>query len=400
VVNFLKLLLLRYFPNFSKAAFRKKRWMEDQRYWSSASSGDSVCVTSVGYFKCPRLLVILPPMKESMSEFGPGAGNYFYEIFQSAQERYGSENVAPHFICRETAWEDECRKISKRITLENFSHMLFYLESKESTSNLWRWDILGSELVKGKSRVIAIGFLTDGTYELHQLLCSRFQELYYNSIFLQIDVTPSDKYVKNGRLFGPTFLPISQESIQYIRDYLNCSKDTKSFELSFIGKIYGYRKKIIRELNKSGVNVSVNPHRSANSDCNPSYLEYMNALSSSKYTINFAKANGTSQMQLKSRMLESALVGTVPLTDDNGLSELVLPVGIPYIRFSNPSEILNITELTMGSFNNEAIEKLQVSEAMETIDRFASNHFWECLEQGLLQANLQILVRVPLEPEN
>jgi hypothetical protein len=399
VLNYLKLILLRYFPGFAKRAYRKTREIEDRAYWSSLPSRVSLISAIESDAKKPRLLIVIPPIEDSMAAFGPGAGNYFYEILRSAQDRYGAENVEPHFISTDIPWEQECEKIATEITVRNFSHTLFYIESYEPKSNLWRWDILASELAKGKSGVTAIGFLTDGTYELHQLQCSRFQEVYSNSIFVQIDVAPTDKYIKKGRLFGPTFLPISQESIKLIRDYLTDSNATERFELSFIGKIYGYRKKIIGELTKSGINVFVNPHRTTNSDNQPSYLEYMDALRRSKFTINFARANGTSQMQLKSRMLESALVGTVPLTDDNGLSELVIPAGITYIGFSNPREILKIPELTQGGLDVKTSVNSPSSKELEAIDRIASNQFWECIEQGLLHSDLHLPFRTPLEPK-
>jgi len=393
MINFIKLVFLRYFPSFSKSAYRKKRWAEDRAYWSSLSPGFGLGASTEKGSGSPRLLIIIPPIRESLTEFGPGAGNYFYEIFRSAQDRYGEQNVAFYEISPDKPLDQECRAVAEQLTQHHFSHVLFYIESYEMKSNLWRWDILGSELDNRKSKVAAIGFLTDGTYELHQLQCSRFQEVYSDSIFLQIDIVPSGKYVAKGRLFGPTFLPISRESISRIRSYLNVAEGAESYGLSFIGKIYGYRQVIIRKLSKSGVFASINPHRPENSASDPSYLDYMYALSRSRFTINFARANGTSQMQLKSRMLESALVGTVPLTDDNGLSELVLPKEIPYLKFTRPTEILNIVELSQVTSHDLPARTPSTSEGMKIIEGIAANHFWETIEGGLLHAGLRALSR-------
>jgi hypothetical protein len=239
-----------------------------------------------------------------------------------------------------------------------------------------------------------MGFLTDGAYELHQLNCSRFQDIYPTSIFIQIDVPPNDKYVKCGRLLGPTFLPISQDSIRLIRGYLNQSEASDSFNVSFIGRIYGYRKKVIRDLQRRGVSVSVNPHRTAGSDDQPSYLEYMGALSRSRLTLNFARANGTCRQQLKSRILESALVGTVPLTDDGGLSELVLPGDVPFVKFSRPKDIIKILAPETTNFPDRAIDGLKSGQPKPTVEEIASGHFWECLELGLKKSGLQTLVAI------
>jgi hypothetical protein len=391
VVKYLKLILLRYFPGFAKSAYRKAREIEDRAYWSSLPSRVSPISDKESDAKRPRLLIVIPPIRDSMAAFGPGAGNYFYEILRSAQDRYGAENVESHFISTDIPWEQECEKIATEITVRNFSHTLFYIESYEPKSNLWRWDILASELARGKSGVTAIGFLTDGTYELHQLQCSRFQEVYPGSIFVQIDVAPNNQYIQKGSLLGPTFLPVSKESIKFIRDYLNSSKADETFELSFIGKIYGYRKKVIRHLTESGVSVFINPHRAADSDRQPSYLEYMDALSRSRFTINFARANGTSQMQLKSRMLESALVGAVPLTDDGGLSDLVLPEDIPYIKFCSHTEIQNVVDKYRDSIPTLTPGGCVGVAGEAKIDRLASNHFWETLEKGLEESSLKVL---------
>jgi hypothetical protein len=399
VFNFLKLFLLRCLPGFSKAAYRWKRLLEDQAYWSSSSPGFGPSSNLQGAHKAQRVLVVLPPLQDCSTEFAPGSGNFYYEILRSAQERYGRENVGSIFVSSDTPWERECAKIAEKVAVESFSHLLFYIESIEVKSNIWRWDILGSELIRVDSRVTAIGFLTDGTYDLHQLQCSRFQEVYSNSIFIQIDVAPSHKYVKDKRVFGPTFLPISQESIQHIREYRSVST-TESYGLSFVGRIHGYRRKVIRDLTESGVSVAVNPHRSSNSDDNPSYLEYMDALRRSRITINFSRSNGTRKKQLKSRILESTLVGSVPLTDDGGLSELVLPAEVPLLKFSNTVDIGNVLHDFQGTWDIKVSASFEGSEQMAVIEKAASNLFWECLEQGLEKSSMALLGRAPLRPEN
>ena len=388
--NFLKLILLRYLPRLAKRAFEVKRLKEDASYWSSL---EVTCETDAGETKSssqPRLLIVLPAANVGASPFEPATGNYNYEIFRSSQERYGENAIQVYGPIQSGDWVSECRQIAERVSRDEITHLLFYIESNEARSGLWRWDILAGELFRSSSNVTAIGFLTDGTYELHQIQCSRFEDVYPQSIFIQIDVVPSLKYVKPGRLVGPTFLPISLESITRIEEHILDTAQAPGYELSFIGKLYGYRKKIITSLFNKGLEVAINPQTDKGAINKASYLDYMGALSRSKYTINFARANGTRQKQLKSRILESVLVGSIPVTDDNGLTERILPGRIPFISFKRPLEIAEI--LAESGSDGPKFEILQRPvPPTGDVGSLACGHFWETLEKGLSGAGLPIL---------
>lgn len=348
--------------------------------------------------KRSRLLIVLPRDYNLETPFAPAAGNYNYEIARSAEERYGVGATDVYFPTQETDWITECRKITERVEETQITHLLFYIESLEVQSGFWRWDILAAELAQTGSNVTVLGFLTDGTYELHQVQCGSFHEIYPRSLFLQIDVSPGTKYLPNGRLVGPTFLPISMESIGRLREQLSKSELEVSYELSFIGKMYGYRKKILRKLLASGLAVSVNPQVNTESGIKATYLEYMNALSRSRYTLNFARANGTRQKQLKSRVLESVLVGSMPVTDDDGLTGRILPASVPFVNFRRPHEIAEIlSQTSFHQFPSFGIIHGS-SSAKEEVVRLAFGHFWETLEEGLLRAELPPLVQASNSP--
>ncbi len=383
-----KLLVLRNFPRFSKWSYKQKRHFEDKEYWSipfsASKSDDSPDLMRLD----TRILIIVNPLGGGLDDFGPCTGNYFYEIVRSARERYGEQAVGLHVIDREVNWADECQSIAARQVRGNFSHILFHIEMNDHKSRLWRWDILGRELAKSGSGATAIGFMTDGTYQLHQLQCSRFQEIYSKSAFIQIDIVPDSKHFGVDNLFGPTFLPISLETISLLERSFATSVSKEIYDLSFIGRIYGYRARILRKLQASGIKISINPHKSGSSNAHPSYMEYMDALRRSKLTINFARANGTRQLQLKSRVIESAIAGTVVLTDDNGLSDLVLTDEPGVIRFTKPSDVLGILERVsktprLGQGPSSHSESILV---------VATGHFWMTLERGLRSSRLPFLI--------
>jgi hypothetical protein len=393
MANFLKLLLLRYLPLAAKRAFKTKRLLEDASYWSSFELPQQRTPEAKKLPDQPRLLIVPPADYDEAIPFEPASGNYNYEILRSSQERYGLNAVELFLPTKSNDWASECRMIAERVQESRITHLLFYIASKEPRSSLWRWDILAAELKRIESTVIAIGFLTDGTYELHQVQCSRFQEVYSQSVFIQIDVEPSAKYIRGGRLVGPTFLPISLESIARIREHILNSPTDPSYELSFIGKVYGYREKIIKKLQAKGVQVSINPQEARDRSVKPSYLEYMGALSRSRYTINFARANGTRQKQLKSRILESVLVGSIPVTDDNGLTRRILDnSGVPFVGFKRPHEIAGSVEKNFRAMTPSFEIPRKTVPPTEDVKRLASAHFWETLEKGLSDAALPRLV--------
>ncbi len=392
MANFLKLLLLRYLPALAKKGFAWKRLREEKSYWASLDKYTQTATKQKTSVEQPRLLIVLPSDNNVVNPFEPATGNYHYEIFRSSQERYGSHSIVAFYTTQNRDWVDECRLIVDKIYSGGITHLLFYIESYEVNLNIWRWDILASELTRSGSNVTAIGFLTDGTYELHQIQCNRFYKVYPHSLFIQIDVLPTSKYVKDGRLVGPTFLPISSATIEHLNEHFLRSESGAFYELSFIGKLYGYRQKTLRQLLKKGLDVTINPQAAQADERNASYLEYMDALRRSKYTINFARANGTRQKQLKSRILESVLVGSIPVTDDDGLTEQILPSGTPFISFKRSSEILDFLDgqtLEQASSLSQDSKSILVS---EKVRQFANSHFWETLEKGLSSAGLETLI--------
>lgn len=392
MANFLKLLILRQLPTLAKKAFVWKRIREEKSYWDSFSKYPHVATKQKKSLGRPRLLIVLPADCDVANPFEPATGNYNYEILRSSQERYGSQFVVAFSMTKNRDWVDECRLIIDKILSEEITHILFYIESYEASLNIWRWDILAAELTRSGSNVTAIGFLTDGTYELHQIQCHRFYEVYPQSLFIQIDVLPTSKYVKDGRLVGPTFLPISSASIEHLNEHFLKSESGAFYELSFIGKLYGYRKRTLRQLLKKGLDVTINPQAAQADEREASYMEYMDALRRSRYTINFARANGTRQKQLKSRVLESVLVGSIPITDDDGLTKQLLPSGTPFISFKRSNEVLKFFDgYTLEHELSLSVDSTSIL-VSERVRQFAYSHFWETLEKGLSKAGLETLI--------
>ena len=116
-------------------------------------------------------------------------------------------------------------------------------------------------------------------------------------------------------------MPVCATSLELVRD--RCSSIQKMWDVSFIGVLYPYRVDALEELRRRGVKVAVNPHRNDNATDyrstkvdQPAWLDYMAALAASRLTINFSQSNAGPVQQLKTRVIEGMLAGTVVVTDD------------------------------------------------------------------------------------
>jgi hypothetical protein len=89
--------------------------------------------------------------------------------------------------------------------------------------------------------------------------------------------------------------------------------------------------------------------------------------------------------------LESIIVGTIPITDDEGLTEQTLPDGVAFVRFKRIQEILEflVKQKVVQELDWSASDKFVL--VSDEIKHFASSKFWETLEKGLSDAHLPAL---------
>jgi hypothetical protein len=156
---------------------------------------------------------------------------------------------------------------------------------------------------------------------------------------VQIDRKPDYLYLPAEKLLGPTFLPISNASLEILVKDAALNGQRGKTELSFIGKVYGYRASELAVLTDAGIRVSINPQSSESIGKRSSYIGYFRALFDSRFTLNFSRANGVSKPQLKSRMLEARVAGCIPITDNRDLNSIFFKEGRDYIFFESQDEI-------------------------------------------------------------
>jgi len=339
----IKAFFLDKMPSTSSHLFRLKRNLEDPVIWFRGIKSRFTLaqrhVPEIENQSRACLLIIIPPGQSEKKRFGPGLGNYHFELFKSAQEIFGQDYVTTYSLDESKSFESEVSTLIEVIRSSTIERVLFHIESIDPAKGFWRWDILALALGSLTRKVGAIGFMTDGVYALHQLFCKRFLDIHSNSCFIQIDRKPESLYLPAGRLVGPTFLPISNASVDTLVQRASIAGLGEKNELTFIGKVYGYRKTELSVVEAAGLNVVVNPQSSGDSSTKAAYVDFFRALVESKFTLNFSRANGVSKPQLKSRMLEARLAGCVPITDDKELNSVFFDEGRDFIAFDSVGEV-------------------------------------------------------------
>jgi hypothetical protein len=290
-----------------------------------------------GYIKKPKktsgekvvttLLVVVPSQYEAGWECGQG--NFFYEIYQSAKERFPNVTVS---IFQATANEIDWKKRLRMFVEGEKPDCIFvYAETDPDGSGDWTWPEFFLSIAdkwSGKS----VFLLFDSAYPIHRWRASKLARITGNATIASIDRKPRRSLKKDIRQVGPIFLPMSMESIQLIQQQIESKvrqENLCTIDISFIGKMYPYRRKIFDVLENSGLCVELNPHRNYLEP--DSYLSYLTALHLSTFTINLSLAGGVKVKQLKCRVLETAIFGNTLVTDENEFGGMFFKRDLDYV---------------------------------------------------------------------
>ena len=282
-----------------------------------------------------KLLVVVPPSWSAANKgWGPGIGHFYYDIWKSAQERYGSKSVEYTELGADRRnWS---KFVLNRIVDSKPTHIIFHAE-EIPYDDLAQFLKFGQGLNGCFSGALTL-LMYDSIYWNHLFIAEAMNKVFDRTCILATDQFP--RLAKVGAKTGPALLPTSLESLRILdSDYC---KDTQKprYGTTIIGSVYGYREKNLRRLSKLGLNVEVNPHKKPNSATKPSYQEFYSVLRNSKFTINFSRANGATVKHAKTRLLEATLFGTIVATDERKITSLLLGEA-EHIYFRNLRDLRN-----------------------------------------------------------
>ncbi len=341
----------------------------------------------------PTHLVVVPQEGEAFESFAPGTRNLYYEAAQSLREILGSDSVSVfHVAPGETAEAWHARLIDF-VQSVGATHVMGHVESDPGQVNApWTWDSLWSELSAVWDGVL-LGVMFDSSYQwlsAQSRLLARISDR-----FLLVDICiPMDGRMVRGRPeVGPVNMPMSRESLALVREHL--AGVMPEFDVSFIGAMYPYRIELVEQLRNLGVSVAVNPHRADNAEDfessrrkQPSWLDYMAGLASSRMTLNFSRSSAGRFEQLKTRVLEATLAGTMLLTDDRERTSRFFTPEVDYGYFRNVQELPSV--ITKFMSDPKRISQISAAGFSKAID-IAPEGFWRAIDFGLQRRKLRSL---------
>jgi hypothetical protein len=212
--------------------------------------------------------------------------------------------------------------------------------------------------------------------------------------FMVVDICmPMDGSMKRGRPeVGPVNMPVSRESLALVDARI--ADVSPTWDVSFIGVMYPYRMDLVDRLRKNGVSVAVNPHRAdaAADDFGsrvnqPGWLDYMAGLASSRMTLNFSQSSAGRFEQLKTRVLEATLAGTLLLTDDLDRTRRFWVPGEEYVYFRDVATLPRVISDLLA----DPERVLRIAAAGQRKARaLAHTNFWGGIDDGLRRRGLPL----------
>lgn len=333
-------------------------------------------------------IVVVPLDGPSTLEWGPANGNYFYEVYQTAVERFGSSAVSV-FDANSPASGSWGAGLRDHLLQTKATHLIGHLERDPGDQDEWTWDKVWSQIA-GQWDGVFIGVTFDSGFPLIRMKARRLARISPAFVCLDICVPMDGRLVKGRPEVGPVPLVQSQQTQDLLLGRVASTE--KTTDVSFIGALYPYRVELIDALRQAGADVVVNPHRqdsttdlvSSRKD-QPGWLDYMAGLAGSRMTLNFSLASSGEDEQLKWRVMEATLAGTLLLTDDHVRTSEFFTPGEEFDRFSGPEDLPAVVARWL-----EQPEKLAIAQkqAQRRARALAQNEFWERISRTLSSRGL------------
>jgi len=368
-----ELVLYRWWYNFRRP---KTNW--DRRPKSSRSFKRTELIHSDILISEnePRWLVVCPAWdRRPNEEWGAGQGQFFYEIVQTALNRYGADRVTYVFIEEgETNWRN---RVADAVRDSSATHVLCQIEIDPDSSGEWTYDLLLDELRDFWPGTFVV-LLYDSVFHLHLARVDRITIRDNQCLVAAIDRDVSGLYRGSAPCVGPLLLPISTESFRVLDDVVAVSANEGARGFSFIGALYPYRQEVIDSYRRAGIEISVNPQRTT--DGRAGYGSYVSSLAASGSTLNLARAHVFDIPQLKCRVLEACAFKCVVFSDDELLTSSFFRPGLEFVPFTSASDLQQKLEYYRRHPHElEAIREAAFLKARE----LAGVSFWKCIEQAM-----------------
>lgn len=338
----------------------------------------------------PPHVVVVPQEGRAFDSFRAGTRNFYYEAWRSLAEDISEESVSVFHVDPGESPSVWHVRLLDHVLSVGATHVITHIEADPGSSGTsWTWDTAWG-LLSSRWDGVLLGVMFDSAFEwiaAKSRLLARMSPR-----FMVVDICmPMDGSMVRGRPeVGPVNMPVSRESLALVDARL--AGVSPSWDVSFIGVMYPYRMELVSRLRASGISVVVNPHRAdrAEDDAGsragqPSWLDYMAGLRSSSMTLNFSQSSAGRFEQLKTRVIEATLAGTLLLTDDRDRTRLFWTPGEEFVEFRTVDDVPGVVSALLS----DPSRLTGMAEAGHARARsLAHTNFWGGIETGLSRRGL------------
>lgn len=333
------------------------------------------------------LLLVVPSVDHEEIPWGPGQGNYSFELYETACAYLGADRVHTIRIATSEETENAHDRILTFTDEHRASHVLSRIDIEPNAGPHWSWDRFVKK-VRARTNLIYLPLTYDSAYPYVSMHLDRITRLYSLAVPIVLD-RPIQGVIRPRRpAAGPLFLPLSDASMTAINQALVGIEPT--LDVTFIGNVggYPYRAQLLEELDRSGIRVDVNPHGRSEGQLS-SFVNYAAALRRSRITLNFTRCNGVPVTQLKTRMLEAPLFGAVVAADSSLYARDFFSLGEEFIAYVSPDDLKRQIEPLLSDHGR--LHEMQ-RKAKSRADKLRLRNFWESADQAMVERGLQPLL--------
>jgi hypothetical protein len=392
-------LAQRLVPDLDERQWNRKRDREMRELLAAGGYSTRLADLPVSTVPAPRAphLVIVPKEGSTYDTWRAAGGNFFFEISQAAREYYGDAKVSLFSPDPDESVPDWQARLIRYLVTSGATHLMAMVETDPDGAETWSWDVLWSQLSTRWDGVF-LGVMFDSAYRWITIPTRRLARTSDRFVLVDIAMPMDGSLVKGRPEVGPVNMPVSNLSLALIDEHIGSLP--KIHDVTFVGSLYPGRVAMIEELRAHGVRVAVNPHHAsgevldlAGSRSNqPGYVGYMSALAQSHMTINFGRSSVGDVYQLKTRVLESASMGCIVLTDDVDRTDRFWVQGEEFGWFETPADVPALVR----SFLDDPDRMRRVQEAGRAKARSINvSSFWGGVEQGLARRGLPLILSAP-----
>ena len=332
----------------------------------------------------PPHIVVVPQEGPQFESWRPGTRNFYFEAFQTARELFGEESVSFLDVAPGESTDTWQRHLTEMLGDLRATHVVTHIEHDPGSPEEWTWDTAWNRIT-GQWDGVLLGVMFDSAFPVVTMKSRRIARMSPNFVAVDICTSMDDVLIKGRSEVGPVTMPMSRLSSDLVMKRIEGLHPTH--DVSFIGVMYPYRVELVERLRAEGVDVAVNPHRvdfaedpaSSRSE-QPGWLDYMAGLASSRMTINFSRFSVGDAEQLKTRVIEATLAGTLLLTDDRNSTRLFFTPEKEYGYFSDISALPQVIESWNG--RPEALDAARRSAQAKAVE-IGARDFWERINSGL-----------------